>query len=104
MRIERINWDASSRGLQFNTGKGATLQPLDIGHRDYIGLVDPDTAFWALIRKNKLAKALTQGTFLKQYRRKAARFANEMENLRFRLTPSAVYFNPMERCNLNCTY
>jgi uncharacterized protein len=27
-----------------------------------------------------------------------------MENLRFGLKPSAVYFNPTEQCNLNCTY
>jgi len=32
------------------------LQPLDIGHNDYLGLVDPDTAFWALIQKDNLAK------------------------------------------------
>ena len=27
-----------------------------------------------------------------------------MDTLRFGLKPSAVYFNPTERCNLNCTY
>ena len=27
-----------------------------------------------------------------------------MDKLRFGLTPSAVYFNPTERCNMNCTY
>jgi len=104
MRIEQKNGRASSRGLHFNTGNGCTLQPLDIGHRDYVGLVDPDTAFWALVRKDRLADALSRGTFLKRYRRKAAKFAAEMDDLRFGLTPSAVYFNPTERCNLNCTY
>ncbi|HTU02499.1 MAG TPA: peptide-modifying radical SAM enzyme CbpB [Candidatus Sulfotelmatobacter sp.] len=95
---------ASSRGLHFNTGNGFTLQPLHIGHPDYLGLVDPDTAFWALVRKDRLAHALTDGTLLQQYRRKAAAFAKEMERLRFGLTPSAVYFNPTDRCNLNCSY
>jgi uncharacterized protein len=104
MKFEAKKEEASSRGLHFNSGNGCTLQPLDIGHRDYVGLVDPDTAFWALIRKDKLAEALTEGTFLEQYRHKAAKFAAEMKNLRFGLTPSAVYFNPTERCNLNCTY
>jgi len=104
MKFEAEKEHASSRGLHFNSGNGCTLQPMDIGHRDYVGLVDPDTAFWALIRKSKVAEALTGGTFLQQYRRKAAKFAREMENLRFSLTPSAVYFNPTERCNLNCTY
>jgi uncharacterized protein len=95
---------ASSRGLQFNSGNGCTLQPLDIGHTDYLGLVDPDTAFWALIRKDKMGAALTEGPFLKQYRRKAKAFAKEMEQLRSGLALSAVYVNPTERCNLNCSY
>jgi uncharacterized protein len=95
---------ASSRGLQFNSGNGFTLQSLDIGHKDYLGLVDPDTAFWALIRKDKMGAALTEGPFLRQYRRKAKLFAKEMEQLRSGLALSAVYVNPTERCNLNCSY
>lgn len=95
---------ASSRGLHFNTGNGCALQPVDIGHAEYLGLVDPDTAFWALIRKDRLAHALNGGTLVRQYLRKAAAFAKEMETLRFGLTPSAVYFNPTDRCNLNCSY
>jgi len=38
------------------------------------------------------------------YRKKSRQFAEEMQMLRFGLKPSAVYFNPTERCNLNCTY
>ncbi len=104
MRTETKKPGISSRGLQFNTGNGNTLQPLDIGHDNYLGLVDPDTAFWALVQKDKLGEALTPGPFLEQYREKAASFAEEMEKFRFSVTPSAVYFNPTERCNLNCTY
>jgi uncharacterized protein len=95
---------ASSRGRYFNTGNGCTLQPVTIGHPEYLGLVDPDTAFWALIRKDRVADALTDGRFMQQYRRKAAAFAQEMQTFRFGLTPSAVYFNPTDRCNLNCSY
>ncbi len=95
---------ASSRGLHFNSGIGGTLQPIDIGHDNYIGVVDPDTAFWALIQKDKLGEALTPGPFLDQYREKAAAFAEEMHRFRFNVSPSAVYFNPTERCNLNCSY
>ena len=36
--------------------------------------------------------------------RRPPQFAAEMHTLRFGLKPSAVYFNPTERCNLNCTY
>ncbi len=95
---------AASRGLHFNSGTGFTLLPLDIGHADYVAVVDPDTAFWALLRKDKLAGAFTEGIFLESYRSKAASFAEEMKVLRFGLKPSCVYFNPTDRCNLNCSY
>jgi uncharacterized protein len=45
---------AVSRGKYFNSGNGRTLQTVDIRHRDYVGLVDPDTAFWSLVRKDRL--------------------------------------------------
>jgi len=95
---------AASRGRHFNTGNGPMLQALDIGHNNYAALVDPDTAFWSLVRKDKIADALAPGGLLAAYRRKAAVFAREMEQFRFGLTPSAVYFNPTDRCNLNCRY
>lgn len=94
----------SSRGLYVNTGNGPTLQPLDIGHPDYVVLIDPDTAFWSLIKKQKLADALIDGLFQKEYREKLSAMHEEMKILRFGLKPSAVYFNPTERCNLNCSY
>lgn len=90
--------------IHFNTGEGAAIQPMDIGHRDYISLVSADTAFWALARKDKLAGALTGTSLLMEYRKKARAFSCEMNALRFELKPSAVYFNPTDRCNLNCSY
>ncbi|VAX17332.1 radical SAM protein [hydrothermal vent metagenome] len=95
---------ASSRGVHINSGSGASLTPVDIGHSEYMGLVDPDSAFWSLIRKEKLGDALTDGNFLKSYREKRKVFLKEMDTLRFGLKPSAVYFNPTDRCNLNCSY
>jgi len=104
MTTANINLPAASRGLHFNSGAGCTLSPLDIGHADYAAVIDPDTAFWALLRKDKLADAFTEGPFLENYRSKAASFAEEMKVLRFGLKPSCVYFNPTDRCNLNCSY
>lgn len=101
--ISELN-TASSRGLYVNSGNGPTFQPFDIGHDSYIALVSPDTAFWSLVRKDNLAAVLTDSELMAQYRQKAADFAEEMHILRFGLKPSAVYFNPTERCNLNCTY
>lgn len=104
MKVAEQATVASSRGRHVNTGNGPTIQPIDIGHPDYLGLVDPDTAFWSLIKKDKLGDALTDGSFLRQYRKKLSAFSKEMEALRFGLKPVAVYFNPTERCNLNCDY
>ncbi len=95
---------APSGGRYVNTGNGPMLQPIDIGHNTYIGLVDPDTAFWSLVKKEKLGQIIADSELLSQYRRKSAAFAEEMAVLRFGLKPSAVYFNPTERCNLNCDY
>jgi uncharacterized protein len=104
--VERIKTGqaAPSRGRLVNTGNGPTFQPIDIGHEDYMAVIEPDTAFWALVRREKLAETLTDGKLAKTYRQKSKQFAKEMQSLRFGLKPSAVYFNPTERCNLNCTY
>lgn len=89
---------------RFNTGEGLQLQPIDIGHRDYIGVISPDTAFWALVRKEQFGRALIGSSLLRKYHRKASTFGKEMRTLRFGLKPSAVYLNPTDRCNLNCSY
>ncbi|MDD5085682.1 MAG: peptide-modifying radical SAM enzyme CbpB [Candidatus Omnitrophica bacterium] len=103
-RPEVANNRRLSGGTYFNTGDGGELQPLDIGHRYYIGLVSADTAFWALVKKNRLSQALTSPSFLREYRERKESFIKEMQALRFGLKPSAVYFNPTDRCNLNCSY
>lgn len=91
-------------GARFNSGAGFTLQPVDIGHARYVGLVDPDTAFWALAEKNRVGEILSGGSLLRRYARRRGEFLREMEALRFGQRPLAVYFNPTERCNLNCRY
>ena len=95
---------APSRGRYVGTGNGPAFQPIDIGHPDYVAVIEPDTAFWALVRREKLAAAALEGDLVKSFRKKASLFAKEIETLRFGLKPSAVYFNPTERCNLNCSY
>ncbi|MFH1903381.1 MAG: peptide-modifying radical SAM enzyme CbpB, partial [Candidatus Omnitrophota bacterium] len=103
-KLKISNNGASSKGAYFNTGNGFQLQPIDIKHKDYIGIVSADTAFWALVKKNQLGKICTDSSFLSEFRKKEKSFTDEMENLRFGLKPSAVYFNPTDRCNLNCSY
>jgi uncharacterized protein len=80
------------------------LEYFDIGHAEYSALIDADTAFWALVRKDEMDTVLADGGLERDWRAKREDFAREMEMLRFHLKPSAVYFNPTERCNLDCTY
>ncbi len=82
----------------------AALAPVDIGHARYVALTDPGTAFWALVDKAQVADTLAGGPLLDAYREQAGDFARELRALRFGLKPSAVYVNPTERCNLDCTY
>ena len=95
---------APSGGRYVGTGNGPTFQPIDIGHPRYVAVIEPDTAFWFLVEREKLADVALGGGLIDAYRKRAAEFAAEMDTLRFGLVPSAVYFNPTERCNLNCTY
>lgn len=96
---------AFSSGQYFNTGSGPTIQPIDIGHETYCAIIDPDTAFWSLVRKEKVGEALeVSSALMQEFLKRRDEFVKEMELLRFGLTPSAAYFNPTERCNLNCSY
>ena len=95
---------ASSRGIYFNTGNGFPLQVIDIGHKEYAGVVSADSAFWALVKKDALGRIFSNASFLSKFRRKEDAFNKEINDLRFNLKPSAVYFNATDRCNLNCSY
>ena len=76
----------------------------DINHLEYEAVIEADTAFWSLVRKDRSAEILGDPEFLVNIGERIPAFAEEMNHLRFGLVPSAVYFNPTERCNLNCTY
>ena len=103
-RIHKGGITASSSGDFVNTGNGPMLQIIDIGHPEYLCLIDPDTAFWSLVKRSSLADVISGGKLLNAYKKKSREFTDEMDVLRFGLKPSAVYFNPTERCNLNCSY
>jgi len=94
----------SSSGKFVNTGSGPKLAHVDIGHPEYLAVVDPDTAFWFLAKRRNLPDLICNGRVIDDYRRKAKGFLGEINTLRFNLKPSAVYFNLTERCNLNCDY
>lgn len=86
-----------------NTGYGPQFSVLDIDDPARVAVVEPDTAYWALVEKSDLAEALS-GSLVEDFTQRAPEFQEEMEHLRSGLKLSAVYLNPTERCNLNCTY
>jgi uncharacterized protein len=95
---------AAGGGHFLNTGDGNRLEIIDIGHPVYVAAIEPDMAFWSLIEKSRLADTLENGEIAGKLKRHSRAMREEMETLRFGLAPSAVYFNPTEKCNLNCTY
>jgi uncharacterized protein len=81
---------APSRGRLAGTGNGPAFSVIDIGHPRYMAVIEPDTAFWALVRREKLAETLHGDRLLNAYRRKSRQFAEEIHHLRFGLKPSAA--------------
>lgn len=89
--------------LHTNTGYGPGFSVLDIGLPDRVAVIEPDSAFWALVDPQSLPEVLDTA-LRKDFLKHSGRLREEMELLRFGLRPSAVYFNPTERCNFNCDY
>lgn len=86
-----------------NSGFGPSFAVLDIGLPNRVAVVEPDSAYWAVVDTESLPDALS-GQLLQDFLAQREAFEAEMQRLRFGLKPSAVYFNPTERCNFNCTY
>jgi uncharacterized protein len=95
---------ANANGPLANVGKGPHLDYVDVGLDDYLAVIEGNTAFWSLIHRSEVFNTLTNGSLVSAFNAEAGACHREMHALRFGLTPSAVYFNPTERCNLNCTY
>jgi uncharacterized protein len=91
------------RGLA-NLGPGPRFSLIDIGHPDYAALIEADCAFWTLVPRQEAADYLVMKALPEVLEEKLGQFQREMQSLRFGLAPAAVYFNPTERCNLNCSY
>ncbi len=89
---------------QINAGTGPHFDVLEVGHQDYVALIQADSAFWVLAPRDQALEMLLGGDLPQSYLQKEARLASDLNRVRFELIPSAVYFNPTERCNLDCGY
>ena len=91
-------------GVPVNAGAGPHFDVLEIGHDDFVALISADTAFWVLAPRDQALEYLLGPELPQLFLEKEARLASDLNNVRFGLLPSAVYFNPTERCNLDCGY
>ncbi|EQD30651.1 hypothetical protein B2A_14054, partial [mine drainage metagenome] len=61
--------------MSANSPAGTHLDPmltsLDIGHPVYAAILDPDTAFWALVDKTRVADTLAGSPLRDAYRQHA---------------------------------
>ena len=103
---EQLTKNSSSppTNLLINAGAAPHFDVLEIGSPDYVALIEPDTAFWVLSPRAEALDYLLAAELPRAFREKEARLAADMRTVRFGLAHSAVYFNPSERCNLNCGY
>ena len=77
----------------------------ELGAEENAFTSDDYTAYYQVLARDRLAVALElDADRLASLKLPADEFARELHALRFELTPSGVYLNPTERCNLNCTY
>jgi uncharacterized protein len=95
-------WGPSAAGV--NAGAGPHFDVLEVGHGDYVALINADTAFWMLAPRAEALDYLLGADLPRAFREKEAQLTQDLNTVRFGLLPSAVYFNPTERCNLDCGY
>jgi uncharacterized protein len=91
-------------GVPVNAGAGPHFDVLEIGHEDFVALINADTAFWVLAPRDEALEYLLGAELPQVFLEKEASLAKDLNNVRFGLLPSAVYFNPTERCNMDCGY
>jgi uncharacterized protein len=91
-------------GVPVNAGAGPHFDVLEVGHDDFVALINADTAFWVLAPRPEALDYLLGPELPRVFLEKEAQLASDLNTVRFGLLPSAVYFNPTERCNLDCGY
>ncbi len=101
-QVNQTMW--GSANVLVNAGAGPHFDVLEVGHEDYVALIEADTAFWVLAPRAQALTMLLGPELPQAYLEKQARLAADLNQVRFGLLPSAVYFNPTERCNLDCSY
>ncbi|NCO68158.1 MAG: peptide-modifying radical SAM enzyme CbpB [Nitrospirae bacterium CG_4_10_14_0_8_um_filter_41_23] len=67
-------------------------------------VIDPDNVFWGIILSKSISAPLLPGEVASLYKKVKTKLNKEMKDFRFGSNLSAVYVNPTDRCNANCSY
>ncbi|MEW6171182.1 MAG: peptide-modifying radical SAM enzyme CbpB [Candidatus Omnitrophota bacterium] len=67
-------------------------------------LLDPENIFWAVTQKNDKTKLFIPDDILSLYKKFKDRISNEINNFRFNQELNAIYIDPTDKCNANCSY
>jgi uncharacterized protein len=75
----------------------------DIGENRLLA-IDPDNVFWGLIPKKQNAGSLPPQEITSLYETVKSKLDAQMNEFRFNSNLTAIYINPTDRCNANCSY
>ncbi|MEW6172286.1 MAG: peptide-modifying radical SAM enzyme CbpB [Bacillota bacterium] len=81
--------------------KGLLLR--DIGENRLLA-IDPDNVFWGIIPKKQNAGSLPPQEITSLYETVKSKLDVQMDEFRFGSDLTAIYINPTDRCNANCSY
>ncbi len=101
--LQKNGMSVSAASCYVNTGNGPRLSVLEIGLEDSVAVIEPDTGFWSIVQADTFPGVLV-GSVKDGFIQHQKLLTDDMNYVRFGLRHSAVYFNPTERCNMNCTY
>lgn len=89
--------------MYYNCGSNHHLTICDIDDKRLLA-IDPDTVFWSLISKERDLDSTLKKEVIPIYEKFKDDLAKEMQGFRFESNLTAVYINPVDICNANCTY
>ena len=67
-------------------------------------LLDADNLFWAITSNSNESKAFISSDILTLYENIKDKLTKEINNFRFSQDLTAIYIDPTDRCNANCSY
>lgn len=84
-----------------NNCRGLYIQEIDAKNKI---LIDPDNAFWGILKKDAESNFLIPQGLLSLYNKSNKECDREMRHIRFDTGITAIYIDPTDLCNADCPY